>query len=189
MPESAAASADEEAALLAALAAIQVRGVIGEVSLTAAIAHADQFVAQLPQSECTLADLGSGGGLPGLVIAVRRPDIAVTLVERRRSRADLLQRAVRALRLDNARVFGADVSQLAQRQPQSFDAVTARSFAASSITARWAGELLVVHGILVVSEPPQPDVRRWSASVLGPAGLVDLGQVGGVRRFQKAASQ
>ena len=162
---------------------------IGEVSLTAAVAHADQFVAQLPVTVRTLADLGSGGGLPGLVIATRRPDITITLVERRLSRADLLQRAVLALRLDNARVFSGDVSQLAQEQPQSFDAVTARSFAASPITARWAGELLVAHGILVVSEPPQPAFGRWPATILGPAGLIDLGQVGGVRRFQKAASQ
>lgn len=189
MPESTPSPAADDTALLAALATIQLRGVIGEASLSAAVAHADQFVVQLPGSVRNLADLGSGGGLPGLVIAVRRPDIAITLVERRRRRADLLQRAVRALRLDKVRVFSGDVSQLAQERPRSFDAVTARSFAAPPITARWAGELLSGRGILIVSEPPRPVSGRWPATILGPAGLIDLGQVGGIRRLQKAASQ
>ena len=48
----------------------------------AAVAHADAFAAALPSS-AAVVDLGSGGGLPGLVIAVRRPDLRLTLVERR----------------------------------------------------------------------------------------------------------
>lgn len=167
------------------LSGIQLRGAIGDVALPDAIAHADQFVVALPQNVHRLADLGSGGGLPGLVIAVRRPDVAVTLVERRRTRADLLERGVSALDLgDRVRVFAGDVRQLAASEPRSFQAVTARSFAGPEITAGWAGKLLQPGGILVVSEPPG-DTMRWTGDVLAAAKLQDLGRMGGVRRFSR----
>ena len=79
-----------------------------------------------------------------------------------------------------------DVRLLATQAPTSFDVVTARSFAAPAITARWAGELLVSGGMLVVSEPPSDDQDRWPASVLSAAGLVDLGREQGVRRFRRS---
>lgn len=174
----------DDTALLAALAAIQVRGAIGEASLAGAVAHADQFVAALPIAARSLADLGSGGGLPGLVIAVRRPDLSITLVERRHSRADLLSRAVRALSLtEQVTVLADDVRVLGARAARTFDAVTARSFAAPPITARWAGVLLRSGGVLVVSEPPDDDPERWQSATLVAAGLSDDGRVAGVRRF------
>jgi 16S rRNA (guanine527-N7)-methyltransferase len=180
------ADGSHDSALLAALADIQRRGAIGQISLTAAVAHADQFVTALAGQTQRLVDLGSGGGLPGLVIAVRRPELSITLVERRRSRADLLQRAARALHLEHVVVFSGDVRDLAGNQPHMFDTVTARSFAAPEVTARWAGELLAPNGILVVSEPPTADAARWPHQVLAAAGLRDLGTFGGIRRLQKA---
>ena len=185
MPDKACQQPTDDAALLAALANIQQRGAIGDVSLVEAVAHAEQFVTALPPTAQRLADLGSGGGLPGLVIAVRRPKLAITLVERRRSRADLLHRAVRALRLDHVEVFSGDVRELADAKPHSFDVVTARSFAAPYVAARWAGNLLVAGGLLVVSEPPQPTADRWPEAMLAAAGLTDLGLLGGINRFRK----
>lgn len=171
-------------ALLAALSTIRDRGPIGEASLEVAIAHADQYVNVIPADARELVDLGSGGGLPGLVIAVRRPDLQVTLVERRATRADLLLRAVGALELSGrVAVVAADVSTVAAARPHSFDVVTARSFAAPRITARWAGELLRSGGRLIVSEPPVDDPARWATSVVDAAGLVDEGRSAGVRTF------
>lgn len=176
----------DDGALLSALRAIQARGAIGEASLERAVAHAEQFVAALPLSASTLADLGSGGGLPGLVIAVRRPTLAVTLVERRHSRADLLSRAVRALDLvGRVTVVADDVRRLAATSAGTFDAVSARSFAAPPVTARWAGLLLRPGGILVVSEPPEPSGERWAGEFLAWSGLTDLGREQGIRRFQR----
>lgn len=184
-------AAPSDAALLAALSAIQARGAIGEASLEHAIAHADRFVVALPSSVRTLADLGSGGGLPGLVIAVRRSALSITLVERRHSRADLLSRALHALELtDRVSVLADDVRVLAERSPRMFDAVTARSFAAPAITARWAGLLLRSGGVLVVSEPPPSESEdpadRWPQAVLAAAGLVDQGRDQGVRTFLRS---
>ncbi len=174
----------DDTALLSALSAIQARGAIGEASLHAAIAHAEQFVAALPAWVHSVADLGSGGGLPGLVIAVRRPELVLSLVERRRSRADLLSRAVRALGCaDRVTVVADDVQRLAATHPHAFDAVTARSFAAPPITAKWAGALLRTGGILVVSEPPADEQDRWPHALLAACGLADQGRDQGVRCF------
>ncbi len=177
----------DDSLLLSALRAIQARGAIGESSLEQAIVHAEQFVTALPVQVDTLVDLGSGGGLPGLVIAVRRPEIHVTLVERRQSRADLLSRAVRSLELvDHVTVVAGDVRLVGESSPGGFDAVTARSFAAPKITTHWAGVLLRVGGRLVVSEPPMDVADRWSSELLVASCLVDQGRDQGVRVFLKA---
>lgn len=173
-----------DTALLAALTAIAERGAIGERSLPVAIAHAEQFVAAIPADARRVVDLGSGGGLPGLVVAVRRPTLHVTLVERRARRADLLRRAVRSLELGTrVTVVDTDVAAVAHQHPRAFDAVTARSFAAPAITARWASALLRTGGLLVVSEPPEDDPERWPASLMEQCKLVDLGRDQGIRCF------
>jgi 16S rRNA (guanine527-N7)-methyltransferase len=176
----------DDAILLAALAPIQVRGAIGgTLPLAESVEHAEQFVAVIPTQAHNLVDLGSGGGLPGLVIACRRPDLEIVLVERRRTRADLLRRAVAALELvSRVTVLDEDVSALAQRQPQFFDVATARSFAAPAVTIRWAAALLRRGGRLVVSEPPTDDPNRWPNSLLAPYGMIDMGREQGVRCFE-----
>lgn len=172
--------------LLRVLADIRDRGGIGTTDLDAAIRHAERFVAALPAVVDGLADLGSGGGLPGLVIAVRRPDVRVVLVERRTARADLLRRAVAALGLgDRVAVHGEDVRTLAAARPASFDVVTARSFGAPRVTARWAAVLLRPGGVLLVSEPPMDDPARWPAHLLRTLGLADDGVTDGIRRLRR----
>jgi 16S rRNA (guanine527-N7)-methyltransferase len=172
--------------LLAVLATNRAHGSVGEQSLLDAVAHADQFVAALPDSAATIADLGSGGGLPALVIAFRRPDLRITMIERRSNRADQLLRSIRALGFtSHVEVIAEDARFVAARLPHRFDAVTARSFATPAITARWASELLRPSGVLVVSEPPTKSADRWPAEVLAPLALVDLGVSDGVRRLQR----
>ena len=172
--------------LLAALASIQARGAIGPVSLTDAVRHADQFVAAIPPGARRLVDLGSGGGLPGLVIAERCPHLAVTLVERRATRADLLRRAVSGLGLsERVAVVAADVRTVVASQANSFDVVTARSFGPPAETLRWAAALLVPGGRLIVSEPPEDIADRWPIALLDRFAMTDLGRDQGVRRFQR----
>lgn len=181
-----------ETELLSVLSGIQERGGIGTTDLGDAIEHADRYVALLPRSPGRLADLGSGGGLPGLVIATRRPDLRVVLVERRLTRADLLRRAVSALQMsDRVSVHAADVRQLAEAEGAGFDVVTARSFAAPTVTAVWAGRLLRPGGLLLVSEPPSdgPDdvtsPARWPADHLDRCGLEVVDVTHGIRRFHR----
>jgi 16S rRNA G527 N7-methylase RsmG len=172
--------------LLSVLATIRERGPIGEASLVDAVRRADAFVASVPRSAVDLIDLGSGGGLPGLVIAVRRPDLRITLVERRTTRADLLRRAVRALDLgDRCTVSTEDAEVLARHSPGTADVVTARSFAAPAVTARLGAALLRPAGHLLVAEPPTDDPERWSTELLASLQLADLGRRDGVRVFAR----
>jgi len=174
-------------ALIAALTAMQVRGAIGEASIERAIAHAEHYVRRIPADVARVADLGSGGGLPGLVLAVQRPDLHITLVERRHTRADLLRRAVSSLGVgERVEVLADDVAVLMRSAPGAFDVVTARSFAAPHITARCAAVLLRRGGLLVVSEPPEDDPGRWPTAMLAAEGLTDLGRDGAVRVLQRS---
>ena len=112
----------DDTELLAALAVIQARGAIGERSLAGAVSHADRFVELVPTGCRSLVDLGSGGGLPALVIAWRRPDVSVTMVERRATRADLLRRAVTSLgMLERTTVVNDDVAAVATELPHAFE--------------------------------------------------------------------
>lgn len=63
--------------------------------------------------EATIVDVGSGAGLPGIVIAAALPAAKVHLVERRRRRTAFLELASATLGLSNTRVYGGDVQDLA----------------------------------------------------------------------------
>src|SRR4051812_41044653 len=90
----------DDAALIAALESLRDRGALGELSLPSAVAHAEAFLPPIPAAARRLIDLGSGGGLPGLVLAVRRPELEITLTDRRERRVDLLRLACARLGLE-----------------------------------------------------------------------------------------
>lgn len=90
----------------------------------------------------TLADLGSGAGLPGIPLAIARPDLAVTLIESNGKKTRFLREAKRSLPLANV-----DVEQVrAQAAQGTFDTVTARAFASISDMLAWGGHLLAPQG-------------------------------------------
>jgi 16S rRNA (guanine527-N7)-methyltransferase len=152
-----------------------------------AVQRADAFVAWLPNLATRIVDLGSGGGLPALVIAWRRPDATVTMIERRATRADLLRRAIASLELGTrCEVVVDDARRVASLRPAIADVVTARSFAAPSATAAIGAALVRRDGLLLVAEPPTTDLARWPSSLLLQHELVDLGCVAGVRAFRRA---
>ncbi|MDE2271611.1 MAG: 16S rRNA (guanine(527)-N(7))-methyltransferase RsmG [Xanthomonadaceae bacterium] len=86
----------------------------------------------------TLADLGSGAGLPGIPLAIARPDLAVTLIESNGKKARFLREAVRNLPLANVTVVQARVQDASGR----FDTVTTRAFASLPDMLAWGGHLL-----------------------------------------------
>ena len=165
----------DDTALLAVLESLRERGALGESSLPQAVSHAGAFVAALPPSTRRVLDLGSGGGLPGLVIAVRLPNLHVVLTDRRERRTDLLRMAVTRLGIaDRVEVVTGDVSVLGRRKEYEaqFDAVTARAFGGPMWTLSCARPFLGVGGVVIVSDPPESDPSvRWPAAELGRLGL------------------
>ena len=83
---------------------------------------AEQYAKYIPEGE-TLLDVGSGGGLPGIPIALARPDVQVVLCEIRQRRASFLNIARSQLGLSNVRVFAGDVRKF--KEPVSW--VTAQA--------------------------------------------------------------
>jgi 16S rRNA (guanine527-N7)-methyltransferase len=162
--------------LLSVLESLRTRGALGEESLARAIAHAEAFIAAIPDDAAALVDLGSGGGLPALVIAVERPGLRVVMTDRRERRMDLLRLACVRLGLDDrVTVLTGDVTMLGREAALAgrFDVVTARAFGAPLWTASCAVPFLAPHGSVIVSEPP-PDERvgrRWDDDSLATLGL------------------
>lgn len=100
----------------------------------------------LPAQARTLADVGSGAGLPGLVIAIARPDLRVTLIETMQRRVTWLEEASAALGLQ-VEVVRARAEEL--HGQRTFDVVTARAVAALDKLARWTLPLVADHGHLL----------------------------------------
>ena len=75
----------------------------------------------------SVLDVGSGGGLPGIPIAIARPDVAVTLLDASHKKASFLEQARAELALDNVIVACERVEQW--HPPQVFDVVVSRAFA------------------------------------------------------------
>ena len=124
-----------------------------------------------------MLDLGSGGGLPGLVLATYRPQLELTLLEARRRACRFLREAVTALDLPRVTVVEARAEDAARRPGlrESFDAVVARSFGPPAVTAECAVGFLRPGGRLVVSEPPGDEEGDGAADRWPQPGLEELG--------------
>ncbi len=81
--------------------------------------------APLLESGADVVDLGSGAGIPGIPLAIARPDVSFVLAERRRNRAAFLELVADSLPLANVRVHPGDLRSLRRR----FDVAVARAFA------------------------------------------------------------
>jgi 16S rRNA (guanine527-N7)-methyltransferase len=102
------------------------------------------------------ADLGSGGGVPGLVLALARPERRWVLVDSARKKADILRDFVATLGIDNVEVV-AERAEIVGRDPghrESHDLVTARACAALPVLAEYGLPLLSVGGTLVAWKGP-----------------------------------
>jgi len=95
-----------------------------------------------------VGDIGSGAGIPGLVIAIARPQAQVHMIESQRRKCDFIARAALALRLDNARVVCARVEEWEYGRERC-DVVLARAVAAQSVVLEYAAPLLRLGGTLV----------------------------------------
>jgi 16S rRNA (guanine527-N7)-methyltransferase len=151
--------------LVEALSTSQRLGMLGSGPVREFIEHSAAFVDALRGVTGTVVDLGSGGGVPGLVIAWRRPDLQLVLVDRRVTRTDHLQRLVTRLGLgEHVIVRTAEARALPHLLDDPVAAVVARGFGKPRDVIGAALPILSVGGLVVVSEPPRgPD--RWSEAI------------------------
>lgn len=132
--------------------------------------HAEAFV-PLVDGDGPIVDLGTGGGVPGLVLAVVFAERRVVMVERRMRCAAFLDAAVARLGLDRATVVASEAEIAAGDHAGVAEVVTARSFGPPAVTAECAAPFLAEGGRLVVSEPPGGNRQRWPAAGVAALGL------------------
>jgi 16S rRNA (guanine527-N7)-methyltransferase len=92
----------------------------------------------LPKEPHKLADVGSGGGVPGIPLAIVRPDATITLIESTKKKAAFLRHASRTLELNNIVVMDCRAEEAGQaKERESFDVVTVRAVATMDWLAEW----------------------------------------------------
>lgn len=104
-------------------------------------------IGQFVGEATSVADVGSGAGFPGVVLALMRPDVDVTLIESMKRRCIWLDDVVTTLDISNVRVLQSRAEDLHGRE--TFAAVTARAVANLSKLARWCVPLLHPGGRLL----------------------------------------
>jgi 16S rRNA (guanine527-N7)-methyltransferase len=161
-------------------------GFLGPGPVSFHVEHAAAYLPLLPAGPGAALDLGAGGGLPGLVLASARADLAWTFLDAMAKRTAFLERAAASLGLTNVAVRTARAEEVRDLRGR-FDVVVARSFGAPAVTAECAAPLLRLGGRLLVSEPPEVTGDRWAGAEVvglevtdrqpGPPSLVVLTQV------------
>jgi 16S rRNA (guanine527-N7)-methyltransferase len=99
-------------------------------------------------------DVGAGGGLPGIVLAIARPSMKVSLVDTVHKKTAFLTQVKAELGLANVTVYTARVEQL--EVPVKFDVITSRAFADLSDFVNWSGHLLAEGGRFIALKGVAP---------------------------------
>jgi 16S rRNA (guanine527-N7)-methyltransferase len=162
------------AALVAALEEARARGLLGPGPVEAHLDHTRAWAAHLEPAPARVLDLGSGGGVPGLVLAVAWPGSRVTLLDSRRRAAGWLREAATRLGLSDRVSVVCTRAEEAGRDRElreAFPLVVARGFGQPAVTAECGSAFVAPGGRLSVSDPPGGDPARWPAERLAELGL------------------
>jgi 16S rRNA (guanine527-N7)-methyltransferase len=129
-------------------------------------------ISELVAPAATVTDVGSGAGLPGIPLALARPDLAIELLEPLQRRVVFLQETVTALGLDRVQVVRGRAEDAVR--PTGVDVVTARAVAPLSRLAAWCLPLLRPGGSLIALKGSQARAELAAcADDLGRLGAVD----------------
>ena len=167
------------------------RDFLGTMPVDAQIEHALGFVwtveAESVRPPGSVVDLGTGGGLPGLVLIACWPETAFLLIDSNRRRTEFLaeeiERSGETGRVSVLRARAEEAGRADQFRERA-DVIVARSFGAPATTAECASPLLAVGGRVVVSEPPaEGPGERWVADGLAQLGLERAGRYRFLNRF------
>ncbi len=122
-----------------------------------------------------IADIGSGAGLPGIPLALARPDLRLTLIEPLLRRSDFLREVVDDLGIDMTIVRGRAEDRSVQQQVGEMDAVVSRAVASLDKLTKWSVPLLRDGGRMVAmkGERAEEEIREHRR-VMAAAGAVDV---------------
>lgn len=109
----------------------------------------------LPHGAMSLADVGSGGGLPGIPLAIARPELAITLIETSSKKSAFQQQVKIELGLSNVSIYSGRVEEY--KPKQSFDGVISRAFAEIKDFVNWSGDLAKPEGRLYAMKGVYPE--------------------------------
>lgn len=124
-------------------------------------------------------DVGAGGGLPGIVLAICRPDMKVSMIDTVHKKTAFLKQVKAELELSNVTVYTMKVQELAVNE--QFDVITSRAFADLSDFLDWSGHLLLEGGRFIALKgvaPPEEQERipeQWKVTGLQPLQVPKLG--------------
>ncbi len=161
-------------------------GALSGAPIELIISHALWFARAISDNAKSVVDLGSGAGVPGLIVALDRPDLELILVDRRSGRTDSLTRAVSALNLSaRVKVVCAEIDALARdsNYAHRFDAAISRGLGPPNETLKLSTLLVKPGGVIVISEPPLSTQSRWVAKHVSDLGLEGPERVGAVAMF------
>ncbi|HEY4294725.1 16S rRNA (guanine(527)-N(7))-methyltransferase RsmG [Luteibacter sp.] len=100
----------------------------------------------------SLADLGTGPGLPGIPLAIAEPAREVLMVDSNGKKVRFLREAIRSLKLGNAKTLQSRVEDV----EGTFECITARAFASLADMLGWGGHLLAPNGVWLAMKGKHP---------------------------------
>ena len=153
------------------------RGFLGPEPVQHHLEHSRDLAHAIGGFAGTFLDLGSGGGVPGLVLAFTWPDASAVLLDSQQRRCSFLEEAVESLGIEGRVQVACGRAEDLARMPElrgTVDLVVARSFGRPAVAAECAVGFLRSGGSLVVTEPPEGTsdlVARWPSDGLRTLGL------------------
>lgn len=112
-------------------------------------------------------DLGTGGGVPGIPLALALPDVRFTLVDAREKKVAIVDRIARDLGLANVRTLAGRAEELARRgskERDAYDALVSRALAPMPVLVEWAAPFLRVGGVLLATKGERAEVELVEAA-------------------------
>jgi 16S rRNA (guanine527-N7)-methyltransferase len=120
------------------------------------IGDALTLLPHLPKSPHALADVGSGGGVPGVPLAIARPDARLTLIEATKKKAAFLRETIQTLQLTNVNVLDERAEDIGRgTERESFDVAVARAVGTIDWLAEWCLPLVRVGGKMLAMKGPK----------------------------------
>lgn len=132
-------------------------------------------ISEAIEENATVADIGSGAGLPGIPLAIARPDLQITLIEPLLKRSNFLREVVQDFGLDNVTVVrGRAEDKDVLEQLGTFDVVTSRAVAALGKLTKWSMPLVTPGGrMIALKGATAEDELKKDAAAIKKAGGVD----------------